>query len=200
MRNISALIKPEPDLRIVAPPPGYVAFCGTIQPGSQVRDYAARGQVIKGYCRMKRCNRRVELDPQTLCNEGMALLDMSKLKPLWACSRVDGCALTWENEPPRVKLVLQQFIGVKEARIRLTCRTHQCEHARVFRAEAIIKGLLERKTGNDLTQVSELPSKTTAVCRRCGKADWAVDVLWADTATVGWRQDGEKIFKRYEVG
>jgi hypothetical protein len=177
-----------------------VAFNGLVEPGSLVRDFAARGQTVKATCRAKGCNRRVELDPEVLCSEGLGALRMDRIRLLWRCARFEGCELNFYNEPPAIRLLLGSFTGIPHVRIRLRCRGQGCKFARVYLVEAMIKGLVDRKQGDGRTEIAELPSKMTGGCALCGKNNWAVDVLWADTETMGWRTLGAASFDRYGTG
>jgi hypothetical protein len=182
------------------PPPGWVALMGTVEAGSRVCDYAARGQTVKGACRTKGCYRRVEMDPEALVREGQGTLAMRKLQPSWKCHRLEGCEMQFVEEPPTQPLRLGHFTGLPHVRVRLTCRGEGCKFARVYPAAALIKGLKARRQGDERTEIGLLPDKMTAGCPRCKVKYWAADVLWMDTSTVGWRSQGEANFARYETG
>ena len=60
------------------PPAGWVSLGGVLEPGSRVADYAARGQRVKGTCRAKGCNRRVDLDPKALSETGYGTVNSTR--------------------------------------------------------------------------------------------------------------------------
>lgn len=182
------------------PPAGWVANGNVLVPSPLVAAYAARRQVVKGVCRSKPCNRRIELDPLTMCGEGLGRLTMEQVQQLWRCNRLGGCAMEFRAERPEAPLVLGQFIGKPNVRLRLKCRGDRCKFFRVWRVEEMIAGLQKRGQGGNSTPVSELGAMMTTPCPLCKKANWTADVLWIETDTMGWRASGEGSFDRIAEG
>lgn len=181
-------------------PPGWVAIDGTVQPSEVVAGYAARHQVVKGKCTRSGCNRRVELEANALCRDGLGAIPMQQIKAWWRCQRAGGCALTFHNEPPAFPLRLEHFTGLPHVRVRLSCRGDRCTYTRVYPPEVMIKGLVGRGQGDERTEIAKLGAKMTSACPLCKKSNWAADVLWANTETVGWKAQGSAYFERYETG
>jgi hypothetical protein len=40
----------------------------------------------------------------------------------------------------------------------------------------------------------------SSACPMCKKVNWTAEVLWIDTATMGWKSMGERSFERLETG
>lgn len=176
------------------PPEGWVSHSGVIEPATTVADYAARGQAVSGSCRATGCNRRVQLDPEELCKQGLGRLDMEKVKRLWRCFRLDGCALSFHNEPARTPLRLAQFQGKPNVRVRLRCQGQDCKFYRVWRVEEMIAGLAKRRQGDERTEVEALGSMMTSACPLCKRTNWKAEILWVSMDTMGWKKLGERSF------
>ena len=181
------------------PPPGWVSSNGVVEPGESVVAYAERGQVVKGACSARGCNRRVELDPKSLCGAGLGLLNMGQVKRLWRCQRLDGCGLDFHNEPPDNPLRLNQFVGKPNVRVRLRCRGNGCKFHRVWRVEEIIAGLTKRRQGDERTEVAALGQMMTTACSLCKRSNWIAEILWVSVETQGWKALGERAFDRAEA-
>lgn len=180
-------------------PEGWTAIYGVLEPIGHVAAYAARGQVMKGRCQSKSCNRRVELDSKELCGQHMGTLQMQQVIRTFQCNRLDGCTLTFHTEPRDPPLPLDALRGKAHVRLRLRCGTHKCSFFRVWLIEEMIEGLKKAGKGGGGTHVHELRKLMTSPCKLCGKVDWNADVLWADTSTVGWKQLGERSFDRVKA-
>jgi hypothetical protein len=176
------------------PPEGWVAIHGLLEPAGHVAAYAARGQVVKGRCQSKGCNRRVDLDPKDLCGKHLGALPMHQLMRTYGCNRLDGCTLSFFTEPKEPPLRLEWLTGKAHVRLRLRCGTHKCTFFRIWLVEEMIAGLKKAGKGGGDTDVHELRKLMTSPCKLCKKVDWMPDVLWADTGTMGWRQLGERTF------
>lgn len=183
------------------PPAGWTAWNGVLEPASQVAAYAARGQVLKGSCQTKECNRRIRLDPKDLCGKGQGLLKMKQVEQLHRCHRLDGCSLDFYADPKTPPLHLDWVTGRANVRVRLKCRGNGCKFARAWVVETMIESLKKTGKGHGGTDVHELGKVMTQPCPVCKKVNWTADILWADTGTLGWRQGGaEKYFAAMEVG
>jgi hypothetical protein len=150
---------------------------------------------VKGVCRARGCNRRVELDPKDLCGGGLALLNMRQVQTLWRCQRVEGCGLDFHKEKPLNPLVLGQFVGRPNVRVRLKCRGDRCKFHRLWRVEEMMEALEKRKQGGGRTEVDGLGAMMTTACPLCKKVNWAAEVLWINTDTMGWKARGERSFE-----
>ena len=181
------------------PPKGWTVSNGAVSPGDRVADFAAREQGVKGVCRAKGCSRRVELDPTTLCAQGLGLLAMGAIERMWRCQRLEGCNLDFHETPAESPLRLSQFVGCPNVRLRLKCRERGCKFHRVWRVEEMIEGLEKRKQGGPSTQVAALGAMMTTPCPVCKKASWMAEVLWVDTSTMGWKVKGERSFEGMET-
>jgi hypothetical protein len=186
-------------VKLDGPPDGWTAIHGILEPAGYVAAYAARGQVMKGRCQTKRCNRRVDLDPRELCGEHMGALRMQQVLRTYECNRLDGCTLRFHTEPKDAPLPLDGLRGKAHVRLRLRCGAHKCSFFRVWLVEEMIEGLKKAKKGGGATSVHELRKLMTSPCKLCGKVDWYADVLWADTSTMGWKQLGERTFDAVKV-
>lgn len=160
-------------------------------------DYAARGQVVRGNCRSDGCSRRVTIDPDEMVKAGLAPMYLRTLKTLWRCQRIaSGCGLEWHNEPPRRPLRLGHLTGKAHVRVKVACAGKACKFSRRFVPEQLIAGLIARGQGDEATEVDKLGAMMTAGCPVCGKANWRVHVLVADTQSMSWRDDQERTFDR----
>jgi len=177
------------------PPPGWVASGGVLTPSEDVAGYAARGQVVQGVCRGDGCTRRVKLEPRALCVAGLDRLTMSQVQKLWSCNRVDGCRLEFHKEPPLAPLTLGMFVGKPNVRVRVRCRRERCTFFRIWTVEEMIAGLAKRGHDGRRTEVERLGSMMTAPCTVCKRVNWAAEILWVNTDTMGWRALGERSFE-----
>ena len=181
-------------------PRGWTVLNGVLAPGNRAADFAAREQTVKGICRAKGCSRRVELDPKSLCGQGLGLLSMKAVEKLWMCQRLDGCGLDFHAETPLIPLRLGQFVGRPNVRLRVRCRAGSCTFFRIWRVEEMIAGLEKRGHAGDRTEVEALGGMMSSACPMCKKVNWAAEVLWIDTGTMGWKAMGERSFDRLEAG
>jgi hypothetical protein len=176
------------------PPKGWTLSNGVVSPGDRVADFAARDQRVDGVCRARGCWRRVQLDPKVLSGAGLALLAMAAVERTWRCQRLEGCSLDFRAAPAELPLRLSHFVGRSNVRLRLRCRQPGCAVVRLWRVEAMIAGLEKRRQGGPSTRVADLGGMMTTPCPACKKANWLAEVLWIDTATMGWKVNGERAF------
>lgn len=181
-------------------PQGWTTWNGVLEPANQVAAYAARGQIIRGRCETKECNRKIRIEPKDLCGKGQGLLQMKQVEQLHRCQRLEGCSLGFFADPATPPLHLDWLTGRPNVRIRLKCRGHGCKYVRVWVVEQMIAGLKKAGKGGGGTDVHALGKLMTQPCPVCKKVNWAADVLWASTETIGWRQNGEKCFAGMEAG
>jgi hypothetical protein len=189
MRNISAMGTDRPLS-------GWISLSGVLSPGQTVAAYAARGQRVKGACRATGCSRRVDIDPRTLAGEGYTKVHMTRLRDLWRCHRLDGCQLSFYDDRPDFPLRLGHLVGKPHVRLRARCRRDGCKYFRVWLVEQIITGLAARNVGDERTEVAAVGGLMKTPCPMCKRVNWAADVLWANTESVGWRVDPEGTFAR----
>lgn len=176
-------------------PEGWTSDNGVVTPAGMVAAYAARAQLVKGTCREKGCFRRVEIDARHLCGRGLARLSMRQIQELYRCHRLDErCSLQWHNEPAGNPLRLGALVGKPNIRVRVRCQGGGCKYFRVVRVEEMIAGLVKRKQGDEKTEIDGLPKMMTSGCPLCRRTNWAVDVLYVNTQTAGWKQLGERTF------
>jgi hypothetical protein len=168
---------------------------GVLQPSERVSGYAVRHQTVRGICRGKECTRRVELDPKSLCGEGLGSLTMRQVQAFWRCQRIDGCKLDFHNEKPLNPLLLGQFVGRANVRVRVRCRGDRCKFHRLWRVDEMIAGLEKRGHGSSRTEVEALGAMMTTPCPLCKKASWTAEILWINTDTMGWKARGERSFE-----
>ncbi len=75
------------------------------------------------------------------------------------------------------------------------CRGVGCRFYRLSRAEELVEGLRKRGAGDESAEVYGLAAaKMTSGCPVCKTVNWAVDVLWINTETLGWKGQGERWF------
>lgn len=176
-------------------PQGWTSTSGIVEPAETVAAYAARRQAVKGACKIRGCYRRLALDPMQLCGKGFGRLTMTRVQRFFECNRPDeDCALDWHKEPAGIPLTLGAFIGKPNIRVRVRCRGNGCRFFRVWKVEEMIAGLIKRKQGDERTEIDKLPAMMTSGCSLCGKSNWAVEVLYVNPQTVGWKQLGERAF------
>lgn len=175
--------------------PGYVQFCGSIQPGETITDHALRGQVLKAICRADGCFRRLTLDPDHLRRCGLGAISARKIQALFSCHRIDrSCGLNWLLERPARPLTLAPFLGQVHVRVRLACSTHQCASRKVFKVEEIVAGLRAKGQGDERAAVDAIGPLMTTPCATCGKVAWGASLVYADVNSLGWHQRGEGVF------
>ena len=92
-------------------------------------------------------------------------------------------------------LVLGQFVGRPNVRLRLKCRGDRCKFHRLWRVEEMIAGLEKRGQGGARTEVDGLGSKMTTACPMCKRVNWTAEILWVNTDTMGWKARGERSFE-----
>ena len=59
----------------------------------------------------------------------------------------------------------------------------------------MIAGLAKRGHDGRRTEVERLGSMMTAPCTGCKRVNWAAEILWVNTDTMGWRALGERSFE-----
>lgn len=169
-------------------PPGWTAISGILEPGQSLLDYAARNAEVTGLCRQRDCKRRAAIDFVFWVEKGFGRLTLPDLQRMLRCNRPDGCALDFMGGHPKLDLALSQISGKSNVRVRFKCRGQGCKFSRVAVVEKVIAGLLADKRGDGSTLVCDLPKLLKGACGTCGKVNWQVDVIWANTETAGWRQ------------
>lgn len=181
------------------PPAGWVALGGVIEPGESVAAYAARRQTVRATCRSDGCNRNITIDPVEQAKRGFGAVSMRRLRGLWTCHRLDGCTLGFFEDKPEIPLCLYAFVGRAHVRVRLRCQAAGCKFYRVWTVEEIVAGLEKRGVGGERTEVDGLGKLMTTACAVCKRVNWAADVLWVDTDTMGWKALGERCFEAAEI-
>jgi hypothetical protein len=121
---------------------------------------------------------------------------MRRIRDLWRCHQLDGCELTFYDDTPDNPLRLGHLEGLLHVRVRVRCRADKCRYLRAWRAEEMVKALTERGAGDERTEIVQLAGLMKSPCPLCARCNWTVDVLWANTDSVGWRQGGGKVFDR----
>jgi hypothetical protein len=192
-RALAALAAPDD-----RPPKGWTLSNGVVSPGDRVADFAAREQRVEGVCRARGCWRRVQLEPRLLSGAGLGLLAMTAIERTWRCQRLEGCGLDFRAAPAELPLRLSHFTGRPNVRLRLRCQGPRCTVVRLWRVEEMIAGLQKRRQGGPSTRVADLGGMMTTPCPACKKASWTAEVLWIDTATMGWKVKGERSFDGME--
>ena len=59
----------------------------------------------------------------------------------------------------------------------------------------MIAGLEKRGQGDGRTEVDSLGAMMTSACPLCKKVNWAAEIHWVDTSTMGWKALGERTFE-----
>jgi hypothetical protein len=169
------------------PPPGWTVLDGVLAPQQSIGGFAARHQTVRAICRQKDCRRNCAIDFERWVEKGYERVSFRELQRMLRCNRPDGCALEFEGEVSPLTLQLNQISGQANVRIRFACTAGQCNHVRTATPEAVIARLLAEKRGDPSTPVCDLRGLLKGPCPTCGKSNWKVDVLWANTASNGWR-------------
>ncbi|MDB5480482.1 MAG: hypothetical protein JWO83_1535 [Caulobacteraceae bacterium] len=120
---------------------------------------------------------------------------MRQVQALWRCQRVEGCGLDFHKEKPLNPLILGQFVGRPNVRVRVRCRGDRCKFHRLWRIEEMIAGLEKRGQGGARTEVDGLGAKMTTPCPMCKRVNWGAEILWVNTDTMGWKARGERSFE-----
>ncbi len=175
-----------------SPPEGWVSHDGVLRAGVRVQDFVARAQRIVGTCRHDGCSRRLVLQPQELQRQGLGQLNIGDVKRLHMCQRIGGCSLSFHHDPPERPLRLAHCLGKPFVRIRVACRGTGCRFHRVWKVEEMIAGLVKRGQGDHATEIYGLGARMTSPCPLCKRANWRVDVIWANTDQMGWKARGEE--------
>ena len=177
-------------------PPGWGVFDGVLVPDVRVAAHAARGQSVKGICNHGGCRRSLTLDPEKLCRQGLGQLAMRDVQQLARCQLIGGCSMDFHAQPAERPLRLEQLVGKPNVKVRLRCRGDGCRFFRVHLVEAIIEGLVWRRQGNGLLEVEALAGKLTSACPRCGKVNWAVEIVWSGRDPAGYKTDRDRTLER----
>ncbi|MDB5432383.1 MAG: hypothetical protein JWP35_3499 [Caulobacter sp.] len=144
-----------------------------------------------GICRWYDCRRRVSPDLGKWVERGYGQALVSDMVRMLRCNRVDtDCGLMFDPEPPAVTLRLSQLTWKANVRLRFSCAAVACKATRFATAEAVMDQLRRQGHRNADFRVEELASLMKGACRTCKGTAWSVDVMWANTNTMGWRSGG----------
>ena len=168
-----------------APPAGWIALDGLLQPDPTVAGYLARMQEIRGVCGQRDCRRKCEVDLERLARRGFGALPVSAAQQMLKCQNLTGCGLDF-HEDRRGGLPLRALFGRSHVHIRIKC--DGCGFFRVATPEALWRRITKDKDPTYGLLVTEVAAQIKGPCSQCKKTNWRVDVLWPNRDSEGIRR------------
>ncbi len=164
------------------PPAGWViAHGGVLSPDLTVAGYLARGREVRGNCYQRDCRRHCHLDFARLAQRGLGGVWVHELKPLFKCSRMDGCALEF-HEQYGVELTLSMLAGRDYVHLRIACA--KCRRAKLVKPAVVIARLVAEGTGGHDTPLEKLAGTIRGACPACHAKQWDVTAYWLTGANL----------------
>jgi len=168
-----------------APPTGWIARDGLLQPDPTIAGYRARMQEVRGICGQRDCKRRCDVDLQRLTALGFGSLHIDTAKRFLKCDNLTGCGLDF-HEDRRAGLPLKALFGRSHVSVRVKCGG--CGFFRTATPEAVWRRIMAGKSPDDGLLVGDIAAQIKGPCKQCGKSRWAADVLWPNPGSEGWRR------------
>jgi hypothetical protein len=196
--KVSALRKVPASFTILAmqptilgntPPTGWIARDGLLQPDPTIAGYRARMQEVHGICGKRDCKRRCEVDVQRLTALGFGALHIDTAKRFLKCENLAGCGLDF-HEDRRAGLPIKALFGRSHVSVRVKCGG--CDFFRTAAPEVVWRRMMAGKSPNDGLLVCDIAGQIKGPCRKCGKSNWAADVLWPNSDSQGSRRQDFK--------
>lgn len=168
------------------PPAGWHIASGILQVDRTVRGYYTRRQDVVGRCHARDCRRTLHLDIKRIHADGLGALTIDKVKQLFKCQRLDGCALVFHDDLKGESLKVGALL--RRPAVGLALRCAGCKAVRKIAPEHMIARLQAEGKGGADTEVRDLAGLLSGSCKACGKVAWNVQVAWPDPQTWGGRR------------
>jgi len=171
------------------PPAGWTISSGRLEEIPTVEAYLARRVEVHGRCHTRDCRRTCRLDLGELITKGMGALPVITIQRTLRCSRLDACALHFEERPEHPltigELTQREYVGVE-------IRCSGCGQRHITNVEGVIARLRAANRGDAQSKVRDLGSLIKGKCGKCGVVRWTVEILWFDPSShkiPSWKQD-----------
>ena len=162
------------------PPPGWTIDSGRLAEDPRVVGYIQRNCAVRGHCQQRECRRSVYLALDQMQKDGQGLLPMRQVLQTLRCNKLNGCSITWVEEPalkPTLGMITHRDHIAIEVRCTGPCKTPTF----VTTVAAFIARLQAAKTGGPDTLLSKLAEAIPEPCGKCKDTRfWRADVLWYD--------------------
>ncbi|MFD3265517.1 hypothetical protein [Phenylobacterium ferrooxidans] len=160
----------------IPPPKGWRVFNGQLIPDATLWGYLHRKQIVRGSCYTRDCRRNYHLDFELLLRSGYAYVRMPEIQRLLRCNMPGGCRMTFQDDKGGSGLPLSILAANPEVRIVFRCGG--CKWEKAITPGQAIAQLVAAKTGTSSTLHTELVTKTSKPCLKCGASKWDCDVRW----------------------
>lgn len=174
------------------PPAGWSIASGRLEEVPTVQGYLARRVGVRGRCHTRDCRRTCHLDLGELITKGMGLLPVRTIQQTLRCSRLDGCALHFE-EQLEFPLTLSELTGREYVGVEIRCKG--CGQSHVTNVEGMIARLAAAHRGDAQSKVRELGSLIKGPCGKCKALSWEIHILWFDPAAhkvPSWKREFDR--------
>lgn len=174
------------------PPAGWSIASGCLEEVSTVEGYLARRAEVFGRCQTRDCRRSCHLDLRELVTKGMGLLPVRIIQQTMRCSRLDSCALAFDERPEH-PLTLSELTGREYVGVEIRCGG--CGEQRVTNVEGMIARLKAAGRGDAQSRVRELAGLIQGPCGKCKTRRWEVNILWFDPSghkVPSWKQEFDR--------
>lgn len=162
------------------PPPGWTIESGHLAEDPRVVGYIQRNCQVRGHCQQRECRRSVYLALDQMQKDGQGLLPMRQVLHTLRCNKLNGCAISWTEEPtlkPTLGMIAHRDHIAIEVRCIGPCKTPPF----VTTVAAFIARLQVAQTGGPDTLVANLDQAIPEPCGKCKDTRfWRASVLWYD--------------------
>lgn len=174
------------------PPAGWTIGSGRLEEVPTVQGYLARRVDVHGRCHTRDCRRTCQLNLGELVTKGMGLLTVRTIQQTLRCSRLDNCALYFDEKPAFV-LTLGELAGRDYVGVEIRCSL--CGARYLTTVEGLIHRLKASGQGDASTPAMNVGALIRGACTPCKAARWEVGFLWYDPGANRvpiWKQDLQK--------
>ena len=160
----------------IPPPKGWRVFNGKLVADPTLWGYLNRKQVVRGACYTRDCRRNYYLDFELLLRRGYASVQMREIQRLLLCHMPGGCSMTFRDERDGSGLPLSVLASNRDVRILFRCGG--CKWEKQVTPGRAIQQLVVARTGTASTLHTDLLTKISKPCLKCGASNWSCDVRW----------------------
>jgi len=164
------------------PPAGWRLFNAQLVPDPTIGGFLARGQVVRGTCQRRDCNRRYWIDFEGLIRHGYSGFPMKELESLLVCRMPGGCSLVFHEDREGSGLPLSLLATYPGVQVRVRCGA--CRWEKEVSPSRMAASLKAAGGGGGETLHTEIADKLQRPCK-CGKTQWFCEVTWP-ALEAGW--------------
>ncbi|WP_374346560.1 hypothetical protein [Phenylobacterium sp.] len=162
------------------PPPGWIIDSGRLAEDPRVVGYIQRNCAVRGHCQQRECKRSVYLALDQMQKDGQGLLPMRQVLQTLRCNKLNGCAISWMEEPS-LRPTLGMIAHRDHIAIEIRCIGPCKSPAFVTTVAAFIARVQAAKTGGPETLIAQLTEAIPEPCAKCKDTRfWRAGVLWYD--------------------